>query len=201
MKNSGSQSLSRTSAQLSADFVDLDKLYTALFDRSSCEQRLWRPSNTGWSIGECIEHVASAISQYLAPIRQAIIEGGPPACGENDRFVPGGWFSAAFLKRIGPEVTVKFKAPRKIRPLRVDAEKSFAELRHGHEQIQQMLAETVGLDLNRIRFQNPFVPVLRFTVATGFLILAAHGRRHLLQAERVRLVDGFPQSKAQQGAQ
>src|SRR5215831_4411275 len=120
MNNSRSQSLSRTRAQLSADFVDLDQLYAGLYHRCSLEQLLWRPSDTGWSMGECIEHVASTISQYLAPIRQAVMKGGPSSSYENDPFVPGGWFSAAFLKRIGPAVTLKFKAPKKIRPLRVE---------------------------------------------------------------------------------
>ena len=188
-------------AQLSADFVDLDQLYSALFDRCSAEQLLWRPRDECWSVAECIEHVARAVSQYLAPIRQAIIKSGPPARQENSLLAPGGWFSEVFLKRMGPEVTVKFKAPRKIRPLRVDPEKAFDELRRGHAEIQQVLAETAQLDLNRIRFKNPFVPGLRFTVATGFLILAAHGRRHLLQAERTELADGFPKSPAQQRVQ
>jgi len=147
-----------------------------------------------------IEHVALSISQYMAPIRAAIAKGGPPAAEQNYIFVAGGWFSNAFLKRIGPEVTSKFKAPGKLRPLSVDSGRVFADLHRAHEEVQLLLAETARLDLNRIRFRNPFIPVLRFTVATGFLVMAAHGRRHLLQAERVTQADGFPQSSAQQRA-
>jgi hypothetical protein len=32
------------------------------------------------------------------------------------------------------------------------------------------------------------------------LVMAAHGRRHLLQAERVTQAEGFPRSKAEQSA-
>ncbi|HXU13727.1 MAG TPA: DinB family protein [Terriglobales bacterium] len=200
MKNSETQSLTRTRAQLSAELADLDQLFSALYNRCSREQLLWRPGAGSWCIAECIEHVARGISQYLAPMRQAILKGGPSAREENYLFAPGGWFSAAFLRRIGPQVTVKFKAPRKIRPLQVDPEKAFDELRRGHREAQELLSATEQLDLNRTRFKNPFVPVLRFTVATGFLILAAHGRRHLLQAERVPEADAFPKTKAQQSA-
>jgi hypothetical protein len=49
-----------------------------------------------------------------------------------------------------------------------------------------------GYDVNRIRFQNPFVPVIFFTVATGLEVLWRHQRRHLLQAERIRQSPGFP---------
>jgi DinB superfamily len=200
MSFSVTPSLARTRAQLSADFLALDQLYSELFHRCSSEQLLWRPSNGGWSIAECIEHVARANSQYLPPIKVAITKGGPAASAQDYPLRAGGWFSAAFLKRIGPQITVKFKAPGKIRPLSVEPEQSFQELRRGHIEIQELLASTAHPDLNRIRFRNPFIPVLRFTVATGLLIMAAHGRRHLGQAERLFKLSGFPRTEAQQSA-
>ena len=47
-------------------------------------------------------------------------------------------------------------------------------------------------DVNRVRFTNPFVPVIRFTIGTGLEILTRHQDRHLLQAERVRAHAAFP---------
>ncbi len=185
MNNTAPQWLTRTRAQLCEDFTDLDQQYTALFKGCSRDQTLWRPANGSWAVAECIEHVARGISQYLAPIRQAIAKGGPESPADGYLFVPGGWFSASFVKRIGPQVTMKFKAPGKIQPISVDPEVAFDDLRRGHAETLQLLHETAHLNLNRIRFKNPFIPLLRFTVATGFLILAAHGRRHLLQAQRV----------------
>lgn len=198
--NNAPQWLTRTGTQLRDDFSDLDQQYSVLYSRHSREQLLWRPGNGSWSIAECVEHVALSISHYLMPIRAAIAKGCPPAAEQNYPFIAGGWFSNTFLKRIGPDVTSKFKAPGKIRPVSVDPEKVFANLRREHEEVQLLLSETAQLDLNRIRFRNPFIPVLRFTVATGFLVMAAHGRRHLLQAERVTQADRFPQSSAPQSA-
>jgi hypothetical protein len=198
--NNAPQWLTRTRTELCDDFTDLDQQYSALYNRCSREQILWRPANGAWSIAECIEHVALSISQYLKPIQAAVAKGGTPPAEQDYPFVAGGWFSNAFLKRIGPEVTSKFKAPGKLRPLSVDPEQVFADLRRAHQEVQLLLAETTRLDLNRIRFRNPFIPVLRFTVATGFLVMAAHGRRHLLQAERVTQADGFRQNSAQQSA-
>lgn len=200
MHNAPSPWLTRTRTQLRDDFTDLDQQYSALFDRYSREQLLWRPANGSWSIAECVEHVALSISGYLKPIRAAIAKGAPPAADENYAFVAGGWFSSAFLKRIGPAVSRKFKAPGKLRPLSVDPEKVCANLRREHEDLQLLLAETAQMNLNRIRFRNPFIPVLHFTVATGFLVMAAHGRRHLLQAERVTKADGFSKNSAKQSA-
>jgi hypothetical protein len=39
-----------------------------------------------------------------------------------------------------------------------------------------------------------FIPVIRFTVGTGFEVTSKHESRHLLQAERVRQAPGFPAS-------
>lgn len=194
------QSLNRTRAQLASDFLEQDRLYSALCDGCSREQILWRPADASWSIAECVEHVALSIAHYLSPIRDAIARGVPPAPADDYLFSPGGWFSATFLRRIGPQVTLKMKAPGKIRPHSLDPEKALQSLRAGHAEIQTLLEQTSGLDLNRIRFRNPFIPILRFTVATGFLVMAAHGRRHLLQAQRVTSAEGFPQNKAQQSA-
>jgi len=48
-------------------------------------------------------------------------------------------------------------------------------------------------DVNRIRFRNPFIPLLRFTVGTGLEIVWRHQCRHLLQAERIKQAPTFPQ--------
>jgi hypothetical protein len=40
--------------------------------------------------------------------------------------------------------------------------------------------------VNRVRFRNPFIAVIRFTIGTGLEIIARHEDRHLLQAERIR---------------
>jgi hypothetical protein len=46
--------------------------------------------------------------------------------------------------------------------------------------------------VNRIRYRNPFIPLLRFTVGAALEIIAKHTSRHLLQAEGVRQDMSFP---------
>ena len=40
--------------------------------------------------------------------------------------------------------------------------------------------------------KNPFIPLLRFTVGTGLEIVPKHQLRHLLQVERVKQAEDFP---------
>ena len=84
--------LTRTRAELAAEFLELDSLYAELFNRRSREQLVWHPSHGDWSIAECIEHVARGNTQYLPPIRVAIAKGGRPAPGESYAFRP--WWLA-----------------------------------------------------------------------------------------------------------
>jgi hypothetical protein len=52
--------------------------------------------------------------------------------------------------------------------------------------VRVFLRENEELDLAKIGFRNPFVPVIRFSLATGLHVIPAHERRHLWQAWRVR---------------
>jgi hypothetical protein len=53
-------------------------------------------------------------------------------------------------------------------------------------QVREFFTANADLDLARIRFPNPFVPGIRFSLATGLHVIAAHDRRHLQQAWHVR---------------
>src|SRR5215831_18441525 len=55
-----------------------------------------------------------------------------------------------------------------------------------------LVRQASNYDVNRIRYKNPFIPLLRFTVGVGLEIIAKHAGRHLLQAEAVRGSADFP---------
>lgn len=50
----------------------------------------------------------------------------------------------------------------------------------------RFLRDNADLDLAHIRFVNPFIRGVRFSLATGLHVIAAHERRHLRQAWRAR---------------
>jgi hypothetical protein len=58
--------------------------------------------------------------------------------------------------------------------------------------IREFIHRAEPYDVNRVRFRNPFVPLIWFTVGTGLEVLVRHERRHLLQAERIRARLGEP---------
>src|SRR5205807_9298112 len=88
--------------------------------------------------------------------------------------------------------TKRARAPRKIVPS-VHVEPSVLDrfLRSNHA-ARELIRQAGNYDVNRIRFKNPLLQVLRFTVGTGLEIGSRHERRHLLQAERAKRASGFP---------
>jgi len=179
-----------TAEQAIADFTGLGERFGSLA-RHTREQLLWRPdAGKSWCIAECVEHMALANAAYLENIKPVVSRA--PATSSSGTLHIGGWLSALLLKSVSPQAKRKLGAPRKIRPLRVDPDEAFKRLAATHAEILALLDMQSRPDYNRIRFQNPFVPLVRFTVASAFLIMAAHGRRHLAQAERVREAPGFP---------
>jgi hypothetical protein len=79
------------------------------------------------------------------------------------------------------------RAPRQIRPRASSAlADAFAAFMASQAEARELLELDADLDLARVRFPNPFVRGVRFSLATGLHVIAAHDRRHLHQAWRVR---------------
>jgi len=160
----------------------------------------WRPAADAWSVAQCIQHVARVNSVYLVPIKATITKAGAGSTPNQQVLRTAGWFSAYFLKSVSPEGKAKLPAPRVARPAAepstINLQEALRTLQNTHQEIREILTQPNQPDLNRIRFRNPFIPVLRFTVGTGILIMAAHGRRHLLQAQRICQRDSFPATQS-----
>jgi hypothetical protein len=156
------------------------------------EQLNWQPAPGSWGIGQCLEHLRITNEAYLTSI-SAALEEKPDSPVEQ---ITPGWFGRWFIRSfVEPSPNCKrVTAPPKIRPAaRVDLA-VLDRFLSGNKSCREFIVRTRGKDVNRIRFWNPFVLGVRFTVGTGLEIIASHERRHLLQAERVRDSANFPHS-------
>lgn len=148
----------------------------------------WRPAPQAWSVAECLDHLATADRVYLAAMRPAATRArmagrcrrGPATSG-----LIGGWFARSLEPP--PRPLLKMKAPRKIRPRpEPPLGAAYAAYVTAHRDAVAFLHDNADLDLARTRFPNPFVPGIRFSLATGLHVIASHERRHLWQAWNVR---------------
>jgi hypothetical protein len=175
-------------ARLTSELIASDDRARALASSLTAAQLNWTPSPSSWSAGQCLEHLAISTEVYLPPIGAALDRAPAGSADEITPGAPSRWFIRNF---IAPS-TVKAKASGKIAPgSNVDGAILDRYL-HAHRAARELVARAAAHDINRIRFANPFVPLLRFTVGTGLEIISKHAMRHLQQAERVKADPQFP---------
>ena len=176
----------RLAFELSAN----DQTANALVAGLTNEQLNWQPAPDSWSVGQCLEHLCITNETYMPPISTALKE---KPDSPVEQITPGRfarWFIRSFAEP-SPN-TKRASAPRKIRPAaRVDSS-VLDRFLSGNRSWRELIIRARSKNVNKIRFWNPFVLGLRFTVGTGLEIIASHERRHLLQAERVRDSVNFP---------
>jgi hypothetical protein len=179
--------------RLFSEFDDADARATALAKTLTPEQLNWRPGPGIWSVGQCLEHLCIANDLYLPAISKALAAPRPAIVQE----ITPGWFGRWFIRNyIEPSAgTRRARAPKQIAPgAQIDAA-ILQRFLGSNEQVREVIRRASACDVNRVRFRNPFIPVIHFTVGTGLEILSKHQRRHLLQAERVRESVEFPVRK------
>ena len=162
------------------------------------EQFHWRPrGGQGWSIAQCLDHLAVINVFYCASIQPAVDDARARAWMREGPAAPG-FFGRRFIASQEPPVRRRFSAPGRVRPAAAtrSREEILAAYHESHAVVRRVIASAADVDINRATFPNPFLKILRTRVSTALLVIAAHDRRHLWQAEQVRTAPGFPASLA-----
>ena len=178
------------SMRLAFELSGNDQTAQALVAGLNAEQLNWQPMPGSWSVGQCLEHLCITNEAYL-PAISAALEAKPDSPVEQ---ITPGWLGGWFLRNfVEPSPnSMRVRAPSKIKPgSRVDLP-VIDRFLSDNKLCRELIVRARAKDVNRIRFWNPFVPGLRFTVGTGLEIIVSHEQRHLLQAERVRDSAKFP---------
>jgi hypothetical protein len=180
----------RWSARLISELNAADERATALAKTLTPRQLNWTSSPGVWSVGQCLEHLYVTNEVYLEPMSTSL-EGRQPAVVQE---ITPGWLGRWFIRNfIEPSSKMKrVRAPRKIRPGAQIEPHILDRFLDSNHRARDLVLRARNYDVNRVRFRNPFIPVIRFTVGTGLEIMSKHQRRHLLQAERIRESPEFP---------
>ncbi len=192
-------------AALRAELDRLEGELQALVAPLSPEAFHWQPDGgTRWSVGQCVDHLASANRAYLDAFDRVLARGtsragAPRLAGAPSRL--GRWF----IDLQEPPPRRRLPAPRKIRPRPAASggpEGVWASFAASQQRARALLDATRAIEVDRIRFANPFFAGLPlFTVGEGLRIVAAHERRHLWQARRVAARPDFPDRATHESGQ
>ena len=152
------------------------------------ERSGWRAEAGSWSVAECLDHLANANRVYLHAMKEPAIRAHEQGRFRRGPAVPG-FMGRWFMRTLEPPVKSLFsmKAPRSIVPrVAPSLANAFASFTTSQDEVREFLRAYADLDLASVRFPNPFVRGIRFSLATGLHVITAHERRHLWQAWRVR---------------
>ena len=177
------------SVRLATDLLANDETAKKLVSGLTTEQLNWQPPGS-WSVGQCLEHLCLMNEVYM-PSVSAAFNDKPDSPVEQ--VIPG-WLGGWFIRNFAEPASSgrRVRAPAKIRPASLVEVSVLDRFLSGNRSCRDIIARAGSKNVNRIRFWNPFIPGLRFTVGTGLVIIVRHQRRHLLQAEHVRDAVDFP---------
>ena len=170
--------------QLDAVERDARQLVEGLAEEQGC----WRAQEGSWTVAQCLQHLAITNQVYIGAMKEPAARAraagrfrrGPALAG----FV-GRWFTAKMEPPV--KASLRMRAPRNIRPGDSPSlAEALARFLISQNKVRDYLRTNADLDLPGIRFPNPLVPGIRFSLATGLHVISAHERRHIWQAWQVR---------------
>lgn len=151
----------------------------------------WRPGPEKWSIGECLGHLNSAwgvlprFDRRIAQGREKGLSGAGP--------FRASFFGGLYIRSIQPPVRFRLPSPLLYRPPPdTKIEEVLPRFLELQEELQKRVEDSHGLDLGRLRLSSPVTRRFKMSLIEWFAFLAAHQRRHLWQARKVREHPHFP---------
>lgn len=171
--------------------VDLDALNQAIagIDQAQAD---WKPSLSGWSVGETIHHLVLSNRTFALVARKLVQQGrreGLTARPEGRRSWPR-LRSVADVAVSGPA-----RNPERVTPTHgLPIEKLRRDLVDSHGAVEAMIPALAGLDIEALHLPHPFG--FELNLFQWIDIAGAHERRHLEQIRRTLAAPGFPTRRA-----
>lgn len=173
-------------------FQEIGERAKALAGGLSEQQFTWRPAPESWSIQECLGHLTIVGLNEVKVLEKAIEAGRAQGLTGNGPFRYG-WIEQRILNATEPPASRRFSAPRRFRPVHGQPVTAILPtFLHVQREFIRLAELSKGLDLARVKVPAPMSRLLKFSLGIALAQQAAHERRHLDQARRVRENPAFP---------
>jgi len=162
------------------------------FGALSAQQINWRPSDAGWSVGQCFEHLIKSNELFYDELDKIAAGARRNSFWEN--WSPLTAFGGKLLVNSLKKDERKFKAPTQkiVPPSDIDANIIEKFSAHQTEMIEKIRAACEKSDWKKVVITSPFMKLMTYSLADGFSVVVEHEKRHFRQAERVVQADNFP---------
>jgi hypothetical protein len=150
------------------------------------EEFNWRPAAGEWSVEECMAHLTMTGNVILGHVEGAIDRALERRLYSTTKFELS-MIERFVLRETEPPVRHTVSAPKRFVPAHNQpATGVMPSFYHVQRMFILQIERADGLDLRRIKVQTPISRFLRLSLGATFPQAAAHARRHLAQARRVR---------------
>jgi hypothetical protein len=161
------------------------------FGALSTEQLNWKPSEAGWSIAQCLDHLIRSNVEFDAEWEKLL--NGTRRNSFFETWSPLTGFFGRFLINSLAKDSRKTKAPSKSIVPPSDVEPGIVgRFVQNVESTNSKIAGCRNVDLQRTVLTSPFLRLITYRLDDAFQILVEHTKRHIRQAKRVMQADGFP---------
>lgn len=143
-----------------------------------------RPAPGSWSAAECVDHLNSSARLYMEPLGEAIEDARARGL-TGDRPDGRTLLGRLVVWSTEPPARLKMKTWDELEPAPEHDPGALAEeFDRLHRQLVAQMDSAVGLDGKRVKVRSLLDSRLKLSLDDWFAFIAAHGRRHLWQAER-----------------
>jgi hypothetical protein len=174
----------RTLDDLEAQFNAARERAQALVDSAGAELCSTPPAAGSWSAAECIQHLNISADAYL-PIWQQIIANAGPRKKEISSPYRTDFWGRLFPWILEPPARIRSKTPVPFEPVECEG---IGSVLGGFVERQERIVAAVrrcrGRAIDHVKMGSPVDRRIRYSIWSSFLIVAAHQRRHLWQAEQ-----------------
>jgi hypothetical protein len=146
----------------------------------------WRPGPDRWSIEECLAHLTAVGMVEVEAIEKAVNEAKAKGITGTGPFEYPVW-ERFILRETEPPVRHQMPAPKRFVPVHGQPITGvLPTFLHVQRQFTLQIELADGLDLRRVKVPTPIAPLLKLSLGSTLAQAAAHERRHMAQARRVR---------------
>jgi hypothetical protein len=179
---------------MSAASDQIDSLITQLRESARYAQEMFQSHTTGqlqhcpgegrWSAAECVAHLNLSNRAYLTVLDAAICELREKAHPARRPFHLN-WNARLLKYWLEPPSRLRLPTSAPFQPLPVrDTEEALREFLELEKELEEKLDSARGLALDRVKINSPFAENVRYNCYSAFVLIAAHNRRHLWQADQ-----------------
>lgn len=162
------------------------------FSHLNVEQLNWKPNAKSWSVGQCLDHLATSASLYEPIFKELVNKNRPANFWRSVPLLPS-LFGKMLLNTVKPERDRKNKTVPVFKPSQSEINLDVIEQLHTQLDTFSELAQQLGdYNLKKTIITSPAAKFVNYSLLDALNIVTIHNYRHFNQAKEVMAMEDFP---------